>query len=161
MTQFCMGGGWSGRPEQRPYHNLLNKNLPQTIPSNTCIPIIVIFYHTKELFQKVLLYLKFCHLTMLHVYILNLDLNVPKKNRSSYKTHPSRTSCDTENVAEKIIHNMIPKQLIEVACNAFHQGQQLFSTSSYRSISLSVSVSIALALHVSVAVSFVYILLPL
>ena len=33
-----------------------------------------------------------------------------------------RTICDTENVAEKIIYNMNPKQLIEVACRAFHQG---------------------------------------
>ena len=37
-----------------------------------------------------------------------------------------RTICDTENVAEKILFNMNPKQLIDVACKAYHQGNYYY-----------------------------------
>ena len=164
MTQYC-GGGMVCGPEWPPKSqksHVLNKNLLQTITSNApvCIPIIGYISPYKKIFANsftilnVLIYDNYKVFLLLHVYILNLDLNIQIKNIFSYKTLPSRTSCDTENVAEKIIHNMIPKQLIEVACNAFHQGQQLLSKSSYRSFSPSVYVSIILSLYVSVAVSF-------
>eukprot|EP00095_Tigriopus_kingsejongensis_P011560 maker-scaffold768_size100864-snap-gene-0.9 protein:Tk11560 transcript:maker-scaffold768_size100864-snap-gene-0.9-mRNA-1 annotation:"inositol -trisphosphate receptor" len=52
-----------------------------------------------------------------------MDLVLELKNNASkllLAIMESRTS-DSENVAEKIIYNMNPKQLVEVACKAFHQ----------------------------------------
>ncbi|XP_023342605.1 inositol 1,4,5-trisphosphate receptor, partial [Eurytemora carolleeae] len=53
-----------------------------------------------------------------------MDLVLELKNNASkllLAIMESRTICDTENVAEKILYNMNPKQLIEVACKAYHQ----------------------------------------
>ena len=52
-----------------------------------------------------------------------MDLVLELKNNASkllLAIMESRTS-DSENVAEKIIYNMNPKQLVDVACKAFHQ----------------------------------------
>lgn len=54
---------------------------------------------------------------------VRMDLVLELKNNASkllLAIMESRSS-DTENVAEKIIYNMNPKQLIEVACKAYHQ----------------------------------------
>ena len=53
-----------------------------------------------------------------------MDLVLELKNNASkllLAIMESRTVCDQENVAEKIIYNLNPKQLIEVACRAYHQ----------------------------------------
>ena len=54
---------------------------------------------------------------------VRLDLVLELKNNASkllLAIMESRSS-DPENVAEKIIYNMNPKQLIDVACKAYHQ----------------------------------------
>ena len=54
---------------------------------------------------------------------VRMDLVLELKNNASkllLAIMESRSS-DTENVAEKILYNMNPKQLIDVACKAYHQ----------------------------------------
>ena len=54
---------------------------------------------------------------------VRMDLVLELRNNASkllLAIMESRSS-DPENVAEKIIYNMNPKQLIDVACKAYHQ----------------------------------------